>query len=140
MTIVCTTCDCEQMAGRCANCRAAQAAVGLPLAGWTPAPDISVGQGPVRGAIRDAVVEQIEYITHVAIKFIDDGTTIQISRPCRHHNIINALSPKGEFVQGFWTNRERFVDREEALGIAAAAGQIKVKTQPERLLFSEDIW
>lgn len=42
--------------------------------------------------------------------------------------------------QGFLTSTGRFVERDEALTIAAAAGQIIVKTGPADILFSEDVW
>lgn len=43
-------------------------------------------------------------------------------------------------TQGFLTNLNRFVDREEALIIAAAAGQIVQKHNPQDELHSEDLY
>lgn len=43
----------------------------------------------------------------------------------------------GEIVQGFLTNKNRFVDRKEGGEIAFAAGQIK---ELKRHLFSEDLY
>lgn len=45
-------------------------------------------------------------------------------------------------VQGFVTNRQRFVDREQAYSIAYLADQIKEKSgnPTSRTLFSEDIY
>lgn len=43
-------------------------------------------------------------------------------------------------VQGFQTDKTRFVDRAEALEIAKTAGQIIKKTGNESMLFSEDVW
>jgi hypothetical protein len=59
----------------------------------------------------------------------------------RHHNCfqiqfmidINHI----EREQGFLTNTDRFVDREEAGQIAYDAGQI---TEKNNFLFSEDLW
>jgi hypothetical protein len=47
----------------------------------------------------------------------------------------------GENIQGFLTNLDRFVDREEAAGIALAAGQVKDmgRFNPASL-YSEDIY
>lgn len=64
----------------------------------------------------------------------------------RHHNcfaIYTALrgAPKGKsdivVIQGFLTNTDRFVDREEALKIALNAGQT---TTTNSQLFSEDLY
>lgn len=43
----------------------------------------------------------------------------------------------GEYVQGFLTNKNRFVDREEAAKIALSAWQIDM---PKQTLFSEDLY
>jgi hypothetical protein len=68
----------------------------------------------------------------------------------RHGNIIQTLialtgkrtvtfgeNAAGEFEQGFLTNKNRFVDREEAAEIAFNSGQTKEK---KNYLFSEDVW
>ena len=47
----------------------------------------------------------------------------------------------GEEIQGFLTNQNRFVDREEGLEIAYDAGQLKnLDKQREGKLFSEDLY
>jgi len=47
----------------------------------------------------------------------------------------------GEEEQGFLTSKNRFVDREEGLEIAIAAGQVeKGKTYSNTSLFSEDLY
>ena len=47
----------------------------------------------------------------------------------------------GEEIQGFLTNQNRFVDREEVLEIAYDAGQLKnLDKQREGKLFSEDLY
>lgn len=51
--------------------------------------------------------------------------------------------PKGELVsaeQGFLTEKGVFVNRKLGLKIAKHYGQIKQKTPPKNLLFSEDIF
>jgi hypothetical protein len=47
----------------------------------------------------------------------------------------------GEEVQGFLTNKNRFVDREEGWDIAEAAGQINDRSRgSSRTLYSEDLY
>ena len=48
-------------------------------------------------------------------------------------------SEVGENAQGFLTNKNRFVDREEGMKIAIAAGQVD-ETYHKRDLFSEDLY
>lgn len=68
--------------------------------------------------------------------------------PMRHDGIIAVLSDGHSYPaeaiaaaeQGFWTDRDRFVDRKEACELARAAGQIRTKHGPEGVLFSEDLW
>lgn len=68
----------------------------------------------------------------------------------RHGNIIaqmkaltdlrtvkNGMSSVGEYEQGFLTNKNRFVSREEAGQIAFNAGQTK---ELKTYLLSEDVW
>ena len=43
----------------------------------------------------------------------------------------------GECIEGFLTNKNRFVDREEGAAIAYEANQIKTKT---KTLYSEDLY
>jgi len=54
---------------------------------------------------------------------------------------IRSVKPEvGEYIQGFLTSRNRFVDRKEAAEIAIASGQI-IKTEYENnSLFSEDLY
>lgn len=76
-----------------------------------------------------------------------NGITFSLPPPARHHSVAIAMSNAGLprashdlSTQGFLTSRGRWVDREEGAKIARAAGQIKVKTGPEYMLFSEDLW
>lgn len=60
--------------------------------------------------------------------------------PARHHNLF-ALGGHAD-ESGFLTSAGRFVDREEALRIAVAAGQplIDHPSRHASRLFSEDLW
>lgn len=71
-------------------------------------------------------------ITHVAYR-MPTGEVWSCPKPARH------CCPPG-VTQGFLTSEGAFVDRVEALAIAQAAGQLICKTQPEDMLFSEDVW
>jgi len=78
-----------------------------------------------------------EKIAHAAIKR-NDGI---ISTGKSHYAIIST-SPIGtckgkKAKQGFLTNKNRFVDRKEAIQIAYNAKQVKKKS---RILMSEQIW
>ena len=80
------------------------------------------------------------YIKHAAIK--QDGI-VYVGK--RHHNVIAIMIECGlpapiRGVQGFVDNNGVFVDREEALKIAEAAGQIVKKHPPLYRLLSEDIY
>lgn len=87
-----------------------------------------------------------ERITAAAIRF--HGTVVSLPPPARHHHCIRAAVHVGYddwrpgHEQGFITSDGRFVDREEALRIATAAGQIidDDSTRPHIGLFSEDVW
>lgn len=96
--------------------------------------------------------EKPEYILCSAIHF-DDGKE-HVHQPIniqtgfvicgqRHHNclytasLIGQLPKKFKQTQGFLTNTNRFVNREEAGEIAFKSGQIKKETD---CLFSEDLW
>lgn len=46
----------------------------------------------------------------------------------------------GEEIQGFLTNKNRFVDREEGARIALKSGQVKELIFSKRLLYSEDLY
>lgn len=98
----------------------------------------------------------IEYVACAAIWYKDQPTAkilpVNIDKGVvvcglRHGHCIHtfvALTSKrsvipecGEYVQGFITNKDRFVDRKEADEIAFKAGQID---KPDGCLFSEDIY
>jgi hypothetical protein len=51
----------------------------------------------------------------------------------------SVLPECGEYVQGFLTTKDRFVDRNEAMGIAKASGQVTSKQSFEEL-YSEDLY
>jgi hypothetical protein len=53
----------------------------------------------------------------------------------------NSADGVGESVQGFLTNTNRFVDREEAFDIAESANQLNDRTRfTSRTLYSEDLY
>lgn len=85
-----------------------------------------------------------ERIVAAAIQI--DGVTHSLPAPARHHDVMYALDEDywkkcmGTEESGFLTSAGRFVDREEGCRIARAAGQIKLKTGPEHILFSECMW
>jgi hypothetical protein len=106
---------------------------------------------------------EIERILCAAIWWIDYPivTEVASARPancetgivfsgCRHHNCLHlqhAITGKasyemGKSIQGFLTNKDRFVDRKEGLDIARAAGQINENElgNPRIGLFSEDLY
>jgi hypothetical protein len=68
----------------------------------------------------------------------------------RHHNCMYQMiaitglyqHEAGEEIQGFLTNKNRFVDREEGLRIAIAANQVDENNLGNKLigLFSEDLY
>lgn len=84
-----------------------------------------------------------EKIIAAACKVCDDKNTFILTSD-RHANIKEILSNfhiKSDVTDGFWTNRDRFVDRIEAKKIAVAANQLIVpieETYPT--LYSEDVW
>jgi len=99
-----------------------------------------------------------EYIICAAIWFDDgidrelpeiEGKTGYVIAGRRHHNVFFTASvltqggriclPEKE-VQGFITNKNRFVDRIEAADIAFKAGQIEQPTTHPLGLFSEDLY
>jgi hypothetical protein len=103
---------------------------------------------------KPVLAEVPEYLLCSAIWF-DDGVDTYVHQPrniktgfvvCgrRHHNCFTTVAMlmgirklTKEEVQGFLTNKDRFVDRYEAAQIALASGQIK---EPKKRLFSEDVW
>jgi hypothetical protein len=52
----------------------------------------------------------------------------------------SVTSEVGEIIQGFLTNTNRFVDREEGAKIALASGQIKKLKYNRTTLYSEDLY
>lgn len=90
-----------------------------------------------------------EYITAAAI--LMDGVVISAPPPARHHDLIlgtATVDDRRETIarprlirglQGFLTDRGRFIERNEARQIAVASGQCANPRHPE-LLFSEDLW
>lgn len=89
--------------------------------------------------------ERTETIQCVAIK----STTVIcfLPEPFRHADVwmdIEDCILKGEHtIQGFMTNKYRFVTREEAYIIAKEAGQIIKRhdvTETPGTLYSEDLW
>ncbi len=74
------------------------------------------------------------------------GRLYSLPRPNRHWNVIHLIHEEspGQAIrkdwQGFLDNEGKFVGREEACRIAANAGQIREKTGPAWVLFSEDVW
>ena len=88
-----------------------------------------------------------ETIEFAAIKFCRWGDSFPIiMTSMRHHEILWLMNEMGikyrkddaSYVQGFWTNRDRFVTREEAMEIAIKSGQIKPSSR--NYLISEDLW
>ena len=84
-----------------------------------------------------------ETIDRAAIRY--RNVIYDVPRPGRHDKVIakirgHGFPPPILGKQGFITNTGRFVDRHEAMPIAKAAGQIKEKTGPDDMLFSEDMW
>jgi hypothetical protein len=87
-----------------------------------------------------------ERIASAAIR-LPSGTVISVEPPLRHHDCFQAARQQGILFaemageeQGFVTTHGRFVDRREGLVVAKEVGQLIRKTQPDYLLFSEDMW
>lgn len=55
-------------------------------------------------------------------------------------SVENAEDGVGEHEQGFLTNTNRFVDREEGFEIAEVAGQLNERPRWGRTLYSEDLY
>ena len=76
-----------------------------------------------------------------------DGFIITQPPPARHHTLLQAahgwggreLTTNARALQGFLTNRGRYVDRIEAAIIALAANQLEQTNRGEEL-YSEDLW
>jgi len=100
--------------------------------------------------------KQQQHIICAAIHFEDDKEYVHQPKNIqyglvicghRHHNVFAVLSGLGinrlkyskHHIQGFLTNDNIFVDREQAMEIAYKAGQINEKKK-YRELYSEDIY
>lgn len=72
----------------------------------------------------------------------DAGPVYHLPPPARHHDVIRAAGIMFRpDQQGFITDCGRWVDRQEALRIARAAGQlIGEPSAPSHGLYSEDVW
>lgn len=79
-------------------------------------------------------------IEHAAVRV--NGYVWLASRPNRHHTILQELAGKttGRREQGFIDSDGNFVDREEALRVAVAAGQLKADPIAPPNLYTEDLW
>lgn len=54
---------------------------------------------------------------------------------------LRSVTPEvGEYVQGFLTSKNRFVDRKEGAKIALASGQVEKLDYVDGTLFSEDLY
>lgn len=86
-----------------------------------------------------------ETIERAAIRD-DAGVVYSVPRPGRHHDVINHMiddlkwAPPVVGEQGFTTSTGRFVNRQEAMKIAKAAGQLIAEPHVPDMLFSEDIY
>lgn len=82
-------------------------------------------------------------IRGVAIK-TKNGKVISLDQPCRHHHLIELVDPveDGHFddgEQGFITDKDEFLTRQEAVAYAKRWHNVTPKYQPDTL-FSEDLW
>jgi len=70
--------------------------------------------------------------------------TLALPAPARHNKLFETFNPGAynwdRCVQGFVTDTEKFVTREQAMVIAKAAGQIKPGRKVTSKLYSEDVW
>ena len=55
-------------------------------------------------------------------------------------SVTNAEDGVGEYEQGFLTNKNRFVDREEGFDIAESSNQLNERPRWGRTLYSEDLY
>lgn len=81
----------------------------------------------------------------VAVAFMRDGETYHGWKS--HSDLRRSIGdqdpyrPQPQDIAGFWTDRDRFVTRREAVPIAVAAGQIsKDWLNVHRELLSSDVW
>lgn len=83
--------------------------------------------------------QDLEVICHAAVKSKDGEIFIgKHHAECFHKGFDKKIKMSSKADdQGFVTNRNRFVDRQEGAKIALDSGQIDRKTT---ILFSEDLW
>ena len=88
-------------------------------------------------------MEQEKVIAAACKVFIEDNVLVFTAK--RHADIWEKLHLDDikykSMTDGFWTNKDRFVNRVEAKKIAVAANQLIVpieETYPK--LYSEDVW
>ena len=55
-------------------------------------------------------------------------------------SVTHAPDGVGDYIQGFLTSANRFVDRREAYKIAESRGQLNERTHTEGCLYSEDLY
>lgn len=74
------------------------------------------------------------------------GRVFGVDAPGRHHHVVALMSDhacaglRNTRDQGFITSKGRYLGREDAWGVAAAAGQIQRITGSPGELYSEDLW
>lgn len=85
-----------------------------------------------------------EHIVAAAIEHKLGGVW-SVPRPARHNHVIKLMQSRGRYDEcerdhelGFITNTGRFVNRQEAMRVAVAAGQVQAGGASG--LFSEDVW
>lgn len=89
-----------------------------------------------------------EYLIAAAIEFTNKKTQCrEVWLGKRHNNVFEDMFHSGieydraTYIQGFFTNRGRFVNRYEAKDIAVAANQLIVPIEDTfKELYSEDVW
>lgn len=88
-------------------------------------------------------MEQEKVIAAACKVFIEDNVLVFTAK--RHVDVREKLYLNNikynNITDGFWTNKDRFINRIEAKKIAVAANQLIVpieETYPE--LYSEDVW
>ena len=88
-------------------------------------------------------------ILAAAIKFHIDKTDEDVVLcGCRHSDIFKQLKSLGfdpkkgykEIEQGFITNKNKFLTREEAYVHAITCGQVRLYREDMKRLMSEDLW
>lgn len=94
---------------------------------------------------------KVEYITGSALRDTRDGIVYVSMRPGRHFHVIRWMAERdynrhrGKInsvcEQGFFTNKFRYIGREEARALAIANGQVREQDLTHsREIFSEDLW